>query len=338
MAAREEMRLLSEALGVFSVLQSVKLDSDENIAAAVKFCDEKGAESVDDIVQNGFVDDFVSALRLKSIPARNLKAALQPLHSLASQLSHRGGGSGASTSTQALTKGSIDAFISSRPQLSARPIEPKLLLREGAPVTTEQANDLQQSLHAHLGSRSWDEWWPQVCISYATGTRPGVDARGAGPGMLQAAAIMQALHGAGIPCASGLHVPPGSNWKDFLIKIDSRFSRCEVLIVLLSSAFFRSHPCLLEVHKATQAKRMKIIPLRCEEPLPNKDEQWLDVGMQDARLLDEVQSQLGSINALPARGLFFDDEKYLKELVAQITKEVSRGTTPNVKAGARHKT
>ena len=205
-------------------------------------------------------------------------------------------------------------------------------------MTTEQANDLQQSLHAHLGSRSWDEWWPQVCISYATGTRPGVDARGAGPGMLQAAAIMQALHGAGIPCASGLHVPPGKNWKDFLPKIDSRYSRCEVLVVVLSSAFFCSHPCLLEVHKATQAKRMKIIPLRCEEPLPNKDEQWLDVGMQDAQLLDEVQSQLGSINALPARGLFFDDEKYLKELVAQITKEVSRGTKPNVKAGARHKT
>ena len=205
-------------------------------------------------------------------------------------------------------------------------------------MTTEQANDLQQSLHAHLGSRSWDKWWPQVCISYATGTRLGVDARGAGPGMLQAAAIMQALHGAGIPCASGLHVPPGENWKDFLPKIDSRYSRCEVLVVVLSSAFFCSHPCLLEVHKATQAKRMEIIPLRCEDPLPNKDEQWLDVGMQDARLLDEVQSQLGSINALPARGLFFDDEKYLKELVAQITKEVSRGTKPNVKAGARHKT
>ena len=92
------------------------------------------------------------------------------------------------------------------------------------------------------------------------------------------------------------------------------------------------------VHKATQAKRMEIIPLRCEDPLPNKDEQWLDVSMQDARLLDEVQSQLGSINALPARGLFFDNEKYLMELVAQITKEVSRGTKPNVKAGARHKT
>ena len=80
----------AKKLGVFSVLQSVKLDSDENIAAAVKFCDEKGAESVDDIVQNGYVDGFVSALRLKSIPGRKLKAALQPLGSLASQLSHRG--------------------------------------------------------------------------------------------------------------------------------------------------------------------------------------------------------------------------------------------------------
>ena len=33
-----------------------------------------------------------------------------------------GGGGGASTSTQALTKGSIDAFISSRPQVRGSPL------------------------------------------------------------------------------------------------------------------------------------------------------------------------------------------------------------------------
>ena len=80
--------------------------------------------------------------------------------------------------------------------------------------------------------------------------------------MMQAAAITHALHRAGIACASGLCVPPGANWKDFLPKIDGRFSRCEVLIVLLSPAFYRSHPCLLEVHAAVQAKKMVILPLR----------------------------------------------------------------------------
>ena len=78
-------------MGLLPVLESVKIDSDETIAAAVSWCGEKGAESVAEIVQNGFADDFVSALRLKSIPGRKLKAALQPLGSLASQLSHHGG-------------------------------------------------------------------------------------------------------------------------------------------------------------------------------------------------------------------------------------------------------
>jgi hypothetical protein len=342
-AAKETMRERATALGLLSVLESVNLDSDETIAAGVKFCDDKGAQSANDIVEFAHLDMFIKALQLKSIPGMRLKGALQPTNMMASQLSHRGERPASSRPQEPKTPGWMEPMFacggeaSTYTQLSARPIDPQLL-REGAPaVTLKQSNDLQQSLHAHLGSRSWSEWWPQVCISYATGTRPGVDARGAGPGMLQAAAIMQALHGAAIPCASGLHVPPGSNWKDFLPKIDSRFSRCEVLIVLLSTAFFRSQPCLLEVHKATQAKRMKIIPLRCEEPLPNKEEQWPEVGHDDARMLDEVQSELGPINALPARGLFFDDENHLKELVAQITKEISRGAQSNLRAGARHK-
>ena len=78
------------------------------------------------------------------------------------------------------------------------------------------------------------------------------------------------------------------DWKDFLPKIYSRFSRCEVLIVLLSPAFYRSHPCLLEVHKATMAKKMVIIPLRCAEPLPGKDDQWTDITQGDITLLDQV--------------------------------------------------
>ena len=136
--------------------------------------------------------------------------------------------------------------------------------------------------------------------------------------MLQAAVITHALYNAGIACASGLCVPVGNNWKDFLPKISSRFSRCEVLIVLLSPAFYRSQPCLLELHKSTQAKSMVILPLRCTEPLPSKDEQWLDIDQNDLLVLDQVQDKLGTINALPPRGCFFDSPSYLDDLVGRV--------------------
>ena len=108
------------------------------------------------------------------------------------------------------------------------------------------------------------------------------------------------------------------DWKDFLPKIHSRFSRCEVLIVLLSPAFYRSKPCLIEIQKSTRAKSMVIIPLRCAEPLPSKDDQWLDIDQKDILVLDQVQDKLGTINALPPRGCFFDSPSYLDDLVGRV--------------------
>ena len=91
-----------------------------------------------------------------------------------------------------------------------------------------------------------------------------------------------------------------------------------MLIVLLSPAFYLSHPCLLEAHKATRAKRMEIIPLRVAEPLPDKDDQWPNISEADGTLLDQVQDKLGALNALPPRGLFFDSTTYLDDLVGQV--------------------
>ena len=196
-------------------------------------------------------------------------------------------------------------------------IDPSLLAANSPGVTTKQSNDIQRDL-CKLMNQPWMEWFPKVCVSYATGTRVGTDARGAGPGMRQAAVITHALYEAGIACASGLCVPAGNDWKAFLPKIDSRYSQCEVLIVLLSPQFYRSYPCLLEVHKATKAKRMEIIPLRCAEPLPGKTEQWPDIGERDITALDQVQDKLGALNSLPPRGCFFDDPIYLSDLVHSI--------------------
>jgi len=207
-------------------------------------------------------------------------------------------------------------------------IDPSLLAANSPGVTTKQSNDIQRDL-CKLMNQPWMEWFPKVCVSYATGTRVGTDARGAGPGMRQAAVITHALYEAGIACASGLCVPAGNDWKAFLPKIDSRYSQCEVLIVLLSPQFYRSYPCLLEVHKATKAKRMEIIPLRCAEPLPGKTEQWPDIGKRDITALDQVQDKLGALNSLPPRGCFFDDPIYLSDLIHSIRDVLMRTCAGN---------
>ena len=218
-----------------------------------------------------------------------------------------------------------------RPSIKIKPIAPSLLGVDAPGITTEQSNDVQRVIQS-LMDRPWPEWFPKVCISYATGTRRK-DARGAGPGMLRAAAITHALYNAGIACASGLCVPVGHDWKEFLPKIDSRFSRCEVLIVLLSPAFYRSKPCLIEIQKSTKAKSMVIIPLRCAEPLPSKDDQWLDIDQKDLLVLDQVQDKLGTINALPPRGCFFDSPSYLDDLVDRVRGVIG---TCEARAGALH--
>eukprot|EP00964_Phaeocystis_antarctica_P154794 scaffold123675_cov72-Phaeocystis_antarctica.AAC.1 len=204
-----------------------------------------------------------------------------------------------------------------KPSIKVEPIAWPLLAWDAPGITTEQSNDVQRVIQS-LMDRPWADWFPKVCISYATGRRDE-DARGAGPGMLQAAAITHALYNAGIACASGLCVPAGNDWKDFLPKISSRFSRCEVLIVLLSPAFYRSQPCLLEIHKSTKAKSMVILPLRCAEPLPSKDNQWPDIDQKEVLVLDQVQDKLGPINALPPRGYFFDSPSYLDDLVGRVS-------------------
>ena len=200
-------------------------------------------------------------------------------------------------------------------------------LRDGSGVGTERANDVQRELQSQMDSH-FKDWWPEVCISYATGSREGIDSRGAGPGLLAAAIIVHKLHEHGIACATGLHVPDSVNWKDFLSKISGRFAKCKVLIVLLTRPFYKSNPCLAEVFKAAEAKNVTLIPLRCDEPLPGKEQQWPDVGSEHARMLDEVQSTLGSFNALPPRGLFFDSPATLDQLVQRVKGLVTNSAEP----------
>ena len=210
-------------------------------------------------------------------------------------------------------------------------------LLSGAGVSIERANEVQRGLQA-LMSEPWADWWPEVTISYATGSRESIDSPGAGPGLLCAATIVHALHDAGIACASGLHVPPGSNWMTFLPKVGGRFAKCRVLIVLLTKPFYNSIPCLKEVHQATEAPlRPTIIPIRCDGAFPKKAEQWPQLERGDALMLEQVQSTLGAVNTLPPRGLFFDRSETMVELVRHVQSALGQPLQPaSSLAGIQH--
>jgi len=66
--------------GLFDLLQSVKLAS--SLTAALAWCDENGAESIEDVVEHGMIEDFVDALELKLIQKKKLLNRLQSLSKL----------------------------------------------------------------------------------------------------------------------------------------------------------------------------------------------------------------------------------------------------------------
>eukprot|EP01050_Picozoa_sp_SAG11_P006460 SAG11_NODE_501_length_8895_cov_12.129832_11_plen_751_part_01 len=91
----------------------------------------------------------------------------------------------------------------------------------------------------------------------ATGSRAG-DAKGAGPGMCFAAAMVLALAKVGYECFSGLCIPGGVDWKVFMLRLnleDVAKARAKVLIVLQTAAFYQSTPCLKEVRLVSDASR-----------------------------------------------------------------------------------
>lgn len=182
------------------------------------------------------------------------------------------------------------------------------------PIEQNMSNVIQDELNKRLDQK-WDTFYPEVAISYATAMR-SEDAKGAGPGMAMAAAVLHALADEGIPCSSGLHVPPSSNWKTFLQKIDSRYSNCKVLIVLVSEALLISIPCLTEIRKA-MAAGVKIVKLRVPEDGPFLDKQWPKATHGER---EEVRD-FGSLNCLPPRGSFFAPkviDSELKKLILNL--------------------
>jgi hypothetical protein len=203
--------------------------------------------------------------------------------------------------------------------------------RRSSPVTHIKANELQERVQ-DLVEGPVDSYFPPCVLSYATGGREGYDMGGGGPGLVDAAEFVLRFAGAGIATFSGLHVPAGTNWKVYFTKLDSRGSKCKVFIVLLTKAFYQSKNCLKEVETALKCNKVtKIIPVRMEEVLPGKEDQWKSIDINDSGQLlrlTEVQDGLGKLNCFPARGTLQSDPSYMGKLMQMVNDHLSIPTSP----------
>jgi len=75
--AAESERAKAKAMGLSKLLTDAKVASDENLSAAVEWCRQQGAEGVDDLEGDAeLVEELIAYLKLKKIPAKNIRTAL----------------------------------------------------------------------------------------------------------------------------------------------------------------------------------------------------------------------------------------------------------------------
>ena len=192
------------------------------------------------------------------------------------------------------------------------------------PIITEEMAQKRKSYVRSLVPRgtAFDRYYPEAVISYATGRREQ-DCQGAGPGMYYAAGFISFLDQCGVQCFSGLHVPPGTDWKVFMLRLKGRHAKAKVLIVLKTKSFYESAPCLKELSCAID-KKIPVIPIVLEENLPGPKQQWSKLTDQDSEvMIAKVQEHLGKINDIPSPGTLRTVPITLDEILEEINKHVT---------------
>jgi hypothetical protein len=176
-----------------------------------------------------------------------------------------------------------------------------------------------------------DEFYPQLVVSYASGQRPNVDEIGTGPGFVQAFQFISLLQQNGHLCFSGLHVPVDGNWKIFFLRLDGEKAKAKVFIALLNQAYFKSVPCMNELHRAINAK-LKIVLVRTEENTPpRKEDQWKEDLWKGKFTADaelermDVRDFVGKKNAIPHPGTLLS----VPTAFAEILKIIREHCTPD---------
>jgi hypothetical protein len=170
-----------------------------------------------------------------------------------------------------------------------------------APIGLERGEEVRAAMQSRVKG-AIDDYYPPVLVSYATGSRQGVDAPGCGPGMLYAQAVVDELGKAGLGSFTGLHVGAGVDWHVFVEKLSGRFSECKALVVVVTPALYQSRACLAEISAALDAG-VRVVPVLFENPIPTAREQWpmIDKHDSDGKLmLLKVQKDFARLNTVPA--------------------------------------
>jgi hypothetical protein len=166
----------------------------------------------------------------------------------------------------------------------------------------------------------YEDYFPPIVLSYASGRRPD-DCEGSGPGVVYVMGLAEFLHDRGLRCFSGLQVPPGVDWETFMLRLTGENGKREkpkVLIVLLTAALYQSQPCLKEIDTAIR-EEIPILPVRFEDKLPDKAEQWTNLkGSEWEMRKFRVQEKLNSLNNIPNPSTVLDRPSALDDIMAEL--------------------
>jgi hypothetical protein len=213
-------------------------------------------------------------------------------------------------------------------------------------ITLEQLEDTKRGVCALLPfGTKYEDWYPPLVVTYASGrrtNRKGVadDCEGSGPGVMYAKGLMEFLHERGLQCFSGLQVPAGVDWETFMLRLTGENGKREkpkVLIIILTAGLFQSKPCLKEISTAIENK-IALLPVRFEDKLPAKEEQWTNLDDPDWEMMKfHVQAKLNKLNNIPNPGTVLNRPTSLQDIVAAIEKNLpapaSPATTPTKPSG-----
>ncbi len=201
-------------------------------------------------------------------------------------------------------------------------------------ITMAYAQDLKAKIRA-LVKGDIKNFYPEVILSYASGRRPG-DAEGTGPGFVQAFQFVTLLRENGYDCFTGLHVPAGGNWETFFLRLDGDKANAKVFIALLDHAYFRSIPCMRELHRAIKAK-VQLVLVRMEGDAPPEKQQWKGEMEEDDELeRSKARKCIASKNAIPHPGTLLTVPETFDEILSIIRERCKYDPPTNKDIFERH--
>jgi hypothetical protein len=204
-------------------------------------------------------------------------------------------------------------------------------------ITIEQLEGCKRRARMQLPKGVlYRDFYPSIVLSYASGRRTnrkdaGDDCEGSGPGVMYAMGLMEFLHERGLQCFSGLQVPAGVDWQTFMLRLTGENGKREkpkVLIIILTAGLFQSRPCLKEIDTAIENK-IALLPVRFEDNLPAKEEQWTNLDDPDWEMMKfNVQAKLNKLNNIPNPGTVLNRATALEDILAELEKHLPAPPSP----------